>query len=102
MVIKWSGKDSLATEESKIPLSTLCLLLSILKVREGRLRPGLLWSHLKVHISLNIYATLIYDIPKNRGLSHLFTDVRHINRHILILERTGHQFLFFLNFNYNF
>ena len=62
-----------------------------LKVREGRLRPDLLWSHLKVHISLNIYDTLIYDIPKNRGVSHLSTDVRHINRYILIFERTGHQ-----------
>ena len=66
-------------------------MLVTFKVREGRLRPDSLWSHLKVHISLNIYDTLIYDIPKNRGLSHLFTDVRHINRHILILERTGHQ-----------
>ena len=58
---------------------------------EGMLSPNLLWSHLKIHISLNIYDTLIYDIQQNRGLSHLFTDVRHINRHIFILERTGHQ-----------
>ena len=67
-----------------------------LKVREGRLRPDLLWSHLKVHISLNIYDTLIYDVPKNRGLSHHVTDVRHINTHILILESTGHQKKIFL------
>ena len=57
------------------------------KVREGRPRPDLLRSHLKAHISLNIYDTLIYDIPKNRRLSHLSTDIRHINRPILILGK---------------
>ena len=36
-----------------------------LKVREGRLRPDLLRSHLTVHISLTIYDKLMYDIPKN-------------------------------------
>ena len=36
------------------------------KVREGRLRPDLLRSHLTIHISLNIYDNLMYDLPKNR------------------------------------
>ena len=68
--------------------------VSCLKVREGRPRPDLLRSHLKVHISLNIYDTLMYDIPKNKGLSHLFTVIRYTNRQILLLERTGHQDFF--------
>ena len=71
----------------------MCLVTCVitLKVREGRPRPDLLRSHLKAHISLNIYDTLIYDIPKNRRLSHLSTDIRHINRPILILGKTGYQ-----------
>ena len=60
-------------------------LFQVHKVREGRLRPDLLWSHLTV--SLDKYDTLMYDIP----MSHLFTDIMHINRHKLILGRTGHQ-----------
>ena len=73
----------------------MCLMKLILEVREGRLRPYLLRPHLKVHISLNIYDTLMCDITKNRGLSQLFTDVRHINRHVSILGRTGDQKKFF-------
>ena len=76
------------------------------QVREGRLRPELLRSHLKARISLNIYDTLIYDIPKDRRLSHLSTDIRHINRPILILGKTEITFLkfqlYFLNSDFSF
>ena len=56
----------------------------LFKVREGRLRRDLLWSHAKARTSLNIYDTLMNPIPEIGNCLIYSTDVRHINRHIPI------------------